>query len=94
MSLGSHPGEVSVFRFWAETTRYEVSIDEEVKRLAAYAMVFLMPQKGLDEAVTSLYEMLEFYGEPVASAIPPVTTRWTSGVIVSKRDRPSLSLAD
>ena len=75
--------------FFGEAPSYEAE-----KRLTAYFLVSFMPPEALDETVRNLYDTWEFYVSADTAAIPQAATRMSSGAIVGKEDRPSLTLAD
>ncbi len=52
-----------------------VGQEEVTKRMMAHALLFMMPPNGLDEAVESLGEMLEFHRDRMMLLAAPVQQR-------------------
>ena len=44
-----------------------------VKRMLGHLLVFLMPDSAVDEAITTLRDVVEFYSYPAFPAIPSTT---------------------
>jgi hypothetical protein len=66
-----------------------------VKRLLGYAMIFFMPEEGVDEALTSLRDILEFsYESPRGMLPPPAVMRRHVGKIVRTSQRPDLVISE
>lgn len=80
-------------------TTYEVTItlktdhiDDKtaVERFVACTLIGMMPEKGLEEALSSLWDMLQFYSKPLALAAPKSKTEIISATITDKKKRPDL----
>jgi hypothetical protein len=85
-TITSSYGEIS---FWAERSGIDA-----VKRLLGCALVMIIPTAGLDEALTSLKDMREYWtsqpGRSVHAALPHFVTA-TAG---AASERPDLLLTD
>lgn len=69
--------------------------ERAVKELLGYAMIFYMPEEGIDEALTSLRDIFEFSCESRRGALPPpAVSRRHMGRIVGTSHRPDLVISE
>jgi len=61
-----------------------------VKRIIGCAILSLMPERGLHEALDSLKDIFEFYLEKPSSLPPPRASRSIAGVSGAAKKRPDL----
>ena len=88
------------YGFIEPETTYEIAInvgtsfETGLERLIGCVMIGIMPDEGLEEALLSLHDMLEFYNRkpsprPVQLARTPI-----NGTIVGRRKRPDLVISE
>jgi hypothetical protein len=76
-------------------SRDVVPAEEIVGRMIVSFIAFTLPPRGLDEAVTSLWEMFEYYRDAPASAQSlPGSSKLLSGTVVGKGERSPLALTE
>ncbi|HEV8573567.1 MAG TPA: hypothetical protein VGR43_02560 [Dehalococcoidia bacterium] len=70
--------------------------EEAARRVMAHVMVFVMPPEGLDEAVSCLWDIIEFHKDRVEVALAPIDTRSVvgRGRVVEVTERSPLTLGD
>lgn len=77
--------------FWVK--RWGEDAEDTMKRLIGCAMLSLMPEAGLAEALASLKDIAQFYFENARLELtPPLTSRHT-GRVVSTSERPELVIS-
>ena len=96
----SHPGcYISIYGIGEAETTHDVAFDLEVydepdaalRRFLGCLMIGVMPRTGLEEALASLNDMLEFYKErPSVVARPQLAPPIVSATIVERKKRPDL----
>lgn len=79
-----------------ETFRFsmEAEGDDALKRLVGCVLIIKMPPNGLDEALTSLRDMWEFWDARSPFGLPERTGIETTASVISARVRPELVLPD
>ena len=69
--------------------------NDAVKRVIGCAMIFAMPEEGINEALASLRDILEFSYEATHGMLPPpVAVRRSMGRIVGTTRRPDLVISE
>jgi hypothetical protein len=69
--------------------------DIAIKKTIGCLMILMMPKEGLDEALPSLKDMLEFYiSVPKLSPLPARPTRHLTGELLSPMRRPGLAIEE
>ncbi|MDP2673714.1 MAG: hypothetical protein Q8Q00_02270 [Dehalococcoidia bacterium] len=69
--------------------------DDVAKRAIGCWMLFIMPEEGVDEALTSLKEMVEYHYETSRGILsPPAKTLTQRGRIVGTAERPDLIISE
>jgi hypothetical protein len=80
-------------------TVYEIKINMKgnnptmLKRYFGCIMIGFMPDEGLDEALLSLRDMLDFYRHKPTPLPPMLSPKTISGTITNKKKRPDLVIA-
>ncbi|MBI2909433.1 MAG: hypothetical protein HYX92_17445 [Chloroflexi bacterium] len=93
------PGPFDLYDPGEAPTTYETTVifgmdgDTALERFLGCLMIQRMPDAGLQEALTSLYAMLEFYSEAPLLLKQPQPER-VQGVVVGERKRPDLVIAE
>ncbi len=81
-------------------TTYEITINIEGSTKAAFGrylgciMIGFMPDEGLEEALFSLRDMLEFYSHKPAPRPARLAPKAIDATIVNRRKRPDLVLTE
>jgi hypothetical protein len=69
--------------------------DIAIKKTIGCMMILMMPKEGLDEALPSLKDMLEFYIRmPKLNPLPARPARHLTGKLVSSITRPDLAIEE
>jgi len=71
------PGQPNRHRYEVTFTQEAVPAGEMMSRVVASFMVFSMPATGLDETLTTLWDIFDFYrSRPTAPSLPAVSTMY------------------
>ncbi len=66
-----------------------------VKRLLGCYMLGVMPDEGINEALSTLKDMFQYYSHPAYPALAtPVTAHRITGKVLSVSKRPDLIIAE
>ena len=88
--LGTVNSPGQAFSFWTESGG-----EEAIKRLLGCVLVSIIPAEGIDEALTSLKEILEYHLENVRYKLPePEITHRGTGKISGISERPDLIISE
>ena len=98
---GLYEEPFAVFHATVNFADEEISIwagrggDDVIKRLFGCAVLFAMPEEGVNEALTSLKDIAVFHYETARGMLPPppITHRHT-GRIVGRSERPDLFISE
>ena len=97
----SYGGRCVAYAVAAVGTTYNISIsiqgcgETDAKRLLGTFIVWALPEEGLDEALHSLRDMLEFYKkQPIQPLMALPRHNVIEGVLVDRKKRPGLIITD
>jgi hypothetical protein len=69
--------------------------ENSVKRLLGCVMIAAMPEEGVEEALQSLKDILEFWQHPAQRMLPsPPTIHYMTAKVLSISERPDLVLSE
>ena len=93
---GSSEAEINAAIDEPETFRFSMEGDGEdaLKRIVGCLLVINMPRTGLDEALTSLRDIWEFWHARSVVSLPERTGLETTASVISAQVRPELVLPD
>jgi len=75
--------------FWTEGG------ESTVKRLLGCAMIAVMPEEGIEEALQCLKDILEFWHHPAQRMLPSTPTiHHTTAKVLSISERPDLIISE
>jgi len=88
------PGEEPRHRYQLMFSQDAVAGQEIVTRFVASCMVFAMPPRGLEETVTSLWDIFEYHREELAALPTAPNDKYVTGTVVGHGDRGPLAISE
>jgi hypothetical protein len=89
------PGEESRHRYQLTFSQDAVAGQEVVTKFVASCIVFAMPPRGLEEAVTSLWDIFEYHREESTAALPAAPDhKFLAATVVGHGDRGPLAISE